>query len=171
MNQIVGLDLFLDQLPSTFVCPPNVTLKSGSALEIPLPQDSFDGVLMVMLIHHLVGKNVAASIENTQRAIDQAHRVLKPGGKMIIVESCVPAWFYQLEKILFPLAVRVIDKLTGHPATLQYPAKMLQKMLDKKFSKTQVTNVPIGKWVIILGKKVPSFLLPVQPKIFIAEKL
>lgn len=168
--QIVGLDLFLDKLPNSFKCPPNVILKTGSALDIPEANESFNGVLMVMLIHHLVGKTVSASVKNVETVIDEAYRVLKPGGKMIIAESCIPAWFYQFEKLVFPLAVKVVDRLTGHPATLQYPSTMLKKLLEKKFNETQVINVPLGRWVILFGKKIPSFLTPISPKIFIAIK-
>lgn len=171
VSKIVGLDLFLDKLPSTFVCPENVTLKTGSALNIPEPDEKFDGVMMVMLIHHLIGNSVAASIQNVEKTVEEAYRVLQPGGKMIIVESCVPKWFYIFEKIVFPLAVRFIDKIFKHPATLQYPPSMLKNILEKKFKKVNVINVPLGRWVLIYGLKVPSILTPVNPKIFIAEKI
>lgn len=167
---IIGLDLFLDKLPESFICPDNVTMKMGSALDIPESKESFDGVIMVMLIHHLIGQTVAASINNVEKSIEEAHRVLKPGGKMIIAESCVPSWFYQFEKLVFPLAARFIDKIFNHPATIQYPASMLKKMLEKKFNKVEVINIPLGRWVMIYGLKIPTFLTPVSAKIFIAEK-
>lgn len=168
---IIGLDLFLDKLPASFQCPANVTMKTGSALDIPEANDSFDGVMMVMLIHHLIGTTVASSIQNVEKSIDEAYRVLKPGGKMIITESCVPTWFYHFEKFVFPLAAKLIDKIFNHPATLQYPATMLKGMLEKRFKKVDVIDIPLGKWVMIYGLKVPSMLTPVNPKIFIAEKI
>lgn len=120
VNHIMGLDLFLDKLSPTKY-PSNVSLKQGSALAIPENNSIFDGVLMVMLIHHLTGDSVKSCIKNVEIAINEAYRVLKPGGKMIIVESCVPNWFYQFEKYVFPLVAKFINKVTDHPATLQYP--------------------------------------------------
>ena len=38
--------------------PKNIKLEIGSALNIPSKLTNFDAVLFVMLIHHLVGKNV-----------------------------------------------------------------------------------------------------------------
>lgn len=43
-------------------------------------------------------------------------------------------------------------------------------MLDKKFCKTQVVKIPLGRWVLIYGKKIPTFFTPVIPTLFIAEK-
>lgn len=170
IKKIVGLDLFLDKLPSTFSCPPNVILRTGSALDIPDSENTYDGVLMVMLIHHLIGKNVKSSIQNVKKTIAEAHRVLKPGGKMIITESCVPQWFYHFQKLVFPLTSRLVDKIFKHPATLQYSPSMLKEMLEEKFKKVEITKVPLGKWVIIYGLKVPSIITPVSATIFTASK-
>ncbi len=170
VKKITALDLFLDKLPASYVCPPNVTLKTGSALDIPETNNQFDGVLMVMLIHHLIGDTVSNSLKNVEKSIQEAYRVLKPGGKMIIVESCVPQWFYQFEKLVFPLASKLIDKIFKHPATLQYPVSVLQTMLEKTIGKTNIIKVPLGRWVIIYGIKVPAMLTPVSPTLFIAEK-
>jgi len=170
VSKIVGLDLFLDNLPKNFSCPPNVVMKSGSALDIPEKDNTFDGVIKVMLIHHLIGKDVESSINNVKTSIKEAHRVLKPGGKLIVVESCVPRWFYYFQKIAFPVTSRVIDKIFKHPATLQYPAHLLQKFLKEKFNEITIDKVPLGKWVLIYGLKVPTILTPVSVNIFVARK-
>ncbi len=170
ITQIIGLDLFLDKPPTSLISPPNVILKQGSALAVPEKNNHFDAVLMVMLIHHLIGKTCSASIKNVMTAIDEAHRVLKPGGKMIIVESCVPSWFYHFEKLVFPITSRIIDKILNHPATLQYSVKTLRNMLNTKFNKVEIKPIPIGRWVIIYGYKIPAILTPVNPTLFIAYK-
>src|SRR5688572_1792081 len=50
---IVALDLFLNDI-DTSSYPSSISFKAGSALHIPEADDSFDGVIMVMLLHHLV---------------------------------------------------------------------------------------------------------------------
>jgi len=57
VNKIVGLDL--DEMIEKNSIPKNVKLEVGSALQIPEKLINFDIVLFVMLIHHLVGKNVS----------------------------------------------------------------------------------------------------------------
>lgn len=169
--RIVALDLFLDQLPDSYRCPPNVILRTGSALAVPEPDCSFDGVLIVMLLHHLVGKTVQESQENVRRALVEAYRVLKPGGKMVLVESCIPAWFYQMEKLVFRVTAPIINRLIEHPATLQYPPEDVARWMQEITGVApETTKIPVGKWVLQFGFKVPSALTPVCPYLFVLRK-
>jgi ubiquinone/menaquinone biosynthesis C-methylase UbiE len=122
------------------------------------------------LIHHLVGKTVNESIINVKKAITEAHRVLKPGGKIVIAESCVSPLFYQFEKLVYPIVSRLIGKVTNHPATIQYPVKMLERMISEEFSELEVTEIPLGRWILIYGIKFPTFLAPVKLRLFVAKK-
>jgi sarcosine/dimethylglycine N-methyltransferase len=54
-----------------------VTVKVGSALDIPYPADSFDVVWM---------QNVGMNIRNKQRLYEEICRVLKPGGRFAFQE-------------------------------------------------------------------------------------
>jgi SAM-dependent methyltransferase len=148
---IVALDLFLGDLPPAWTYPANVTLKTGSALSIPEPPESFDGILMVMLLHHIIGGTVGESLLNVGRALREAYRVLRPGGRLIVVESCVPRWFYAFERLAFPLASRLVARLLTHPMTLQYPMPLLVEELGKHFAAVEVALIPKGRWVLQYG--------------------
>jgi SAM-dependent methyltransferase len=169
-REVTAVDLFLEEL-SADAFPRNVRLKNGSALDLPEPDASFDGVLMSMLIHHLVGKSVSESLANTSRALAEAWRVLKPGGKLIISESCVPAWFYAFERAVFPLVTRVIGFFTDHPATLQFPAELIVDLAAKEVSADLVVSpIPRGRWILQFNVKFPTALTPAVPHLFIARK-
>ncbi len=172
VQRIIALDLFLDQLPESYRCPPNVSLRTGSALAVPEADCSVDGVLMVMLLHHLIGKTVHESLQNVKRAFQEAYRVLKPGGKLVIVESCIPDWFYRIEKLVFRVSVPLIGKFMEHPATLQYPAEDIALLIEEVTGRApETTRIPVGKWVLQFGFKVPSAVTPVCPYLFVARKL
>src|SRR5947209_4141299 len=72
---ITAVDLFFDSLPPDMVAryfPKNANAKQGSALEIPEPDENADMVLMVMLLHHLSGRDWRESWSNAQRALAEA---------------------------------------------------------------------------------------------------
>jgi SAM-dependent methyltransferase len=169
VREIVALDLFLEDVPS-LAFPANVTPRSGSALEIPEPDGSFDAVLIAMLIHHLVGRTVRECLDNVRRAIREAFRVLRPGGRLVILESCVPPWFYRVERALFPIATPVINTLLSHPATLQYPSTVLEEIVRAHSPKVSTTRIPKGRWVLQYGFKFPSALTPICPYRLVATK-
>ncbi len=158
---ILALDLFLDDIDQSSY-PAHVTFKTGSALEIPAPDGSFDGVLMVMLLHHLAGETVAESLQNVRRALGEAMRVMTPGGKLIIVESCVPEWFYAFERVVFRPASRLINLVLSHPITIQYPVDRIVEIAARHSSQIEVLNIPKGRWVLQYGFKFPSALTPVN---------
>ena len=81
--------------------PKNIKLEIGSALDLPDNLKNFDAVISVMLIHHLIGKDVVSNLKNLDKCISESKKALSENGKLIIVESCVPKWFYFIEKILF----------------------------------------------------------------------
>ena len=158
---IVALDLFLGDI-DTSSYPSHITFKTGSAFDIPEGNESFDGVIMVMLLHHLVGKSAGESLANVRVAIREALRVLRPGGKLIVVESCVPTWFYLFERAVFPLASRLINVVLSHPATLQYPVNVIAEIADAATSQVDIFRIPKGRWVLQYGYRFPSILTPIS---------
>jgi SAM-dependent methyltransferase len=169
LPELAAVDLFLEDLPSGSF-PPNVVPRNGSALNLPFSDASFDGVIMVMLIHHLVGNSISACWENAGRAVDEAFRVLKPSGKLIVMESCVPRWFYGFEKLVFPLAAKLIGRISDHPATLQFPPAMISDLLRRHAANVEVVRVPTGRWVLQYGIQYPSALTPAAPHRFVTYK-
>jgi SAM-dependent methyltransferase len=171
VGSIVAVDLFLDQLPDSHF-PPNVEARRGSALDLDLPDGSFDAVLHAFLYHHLVGRRPTEMIANTQRAIDEAHRVLKPGGTLIVGESCVKGWFYPLEWLLFrPLTLLAkTPVLGGHPATFQLTRARLRKQVERRFAIERDYAIPTGRWISQFGRKWPTALTPARQFVLVGRK-
>ncbi len=126
---------------------------------------------MVMLLHHLVGKSVSECFANVEKSIGEAYKVLNPNGKIIIVESCVPPWFFKFESLIFKISSWIIEKAIKHPPTLQYTESQLLKMMKSSgFYKTSVRPISKGKFVLQYGIKFPSIVTPVQPTLFVGIK-
>jgi SAM-dependent methyltransferase len=171
VKAVTGLDLFLDDLPKDMKFPANVTMERGDALAIPKADASYDGVVMVMLLHHLTGKSVRQCKANLERAVREAHRVLRPGGRLVIVESCVPRWFHRIECALYPAAVPIINRTLTHPPAFQHTIEEIVELLRATFDTAPAARlIPKGKFVLQLGFKVPSWLTPVQAYLITACK-
>jgi SAM-dependent methyltransferase len=173
VGSITALDLFFDDIPAELLrthFPDNAQARQGSALAIPLPDESFDMVLMVMLLHHLTGRDWHTSWNNATGAIAEGWRALKPGGKLLIVESCVPDWFFKLEKPALRLFSSLTKSILSHPITFQFPNWMIEDELKRRTSLVRSDRIPRGKHVLQFGIKIPSFITPVQIFAIEAEK-
>jgi SAM-dependent methyltransferase len=171
VGEIVAVDLFLDALPASHF-PPNVTARKGDALALEEPDSSYEAVLEALLYHHLVGGRSADSITNVRRAIAEAGRVLQPGGRLIVAESCVPSWFYGFEKVMFrPLSTLARTRLLGgHPAVLQLPFSLLKDLIAERLEIERAYRVPAGKWITQFGVRWPTVLTPARAVIVVARK-
>ena len=173
VGAITAIDLFFDQLPPELLAayfPSNARPKPGSALAIPEPDEHYDMVLMVMLLHHLSGRDWRSSWENARRAIDETWRVLRPGGRCLIVEACVPRWFFQLEKPAFSILSRLTQTVLSHPVTFQFPVDMIVDEFKRRSSAVKLEPIAKGRHVLQFGIKVPSWLTPAIPFSIMAEK-
>jgi len=162
-REIVAVDLFLDEAPPESG-PPNVTFRRGDALALDESDASYDAVLVALVLHHLVGERTGDLVPNLRRAIAEAHRVLRPGGRLIVVESCVPTWFHAVERVMFrPLTLLAGTPLLSHPATMQLPARQIGALMAERFVPVQGRELPVGRWILQFGRRWPSALTPARP--------
>lgn len=169
-QQIVGVDLFLDGEPDGL--DEHVTLRRGDALALEEPDASYDVVLEVSVFHHLVGSDERATLANIARAVGEAHRVLEAGGRFVVMESCVSARAFAVERHLFG-ALRLLARtpLMRHPATLQFPAETIAAVIGDRFGDVSVSPIPVGRWIIQFGLRWPSVLTPARPYLFTATRV
>jgi SAM-dependent methyltransferase len=170
VESVTAVDLFLDE-ESGAATPPNVVFRTGDALSLTEEPGSFDVVVQAFLYHHLTGVRAADSIENVRKAISEAARVLKPSGRLVVAESCIPSSLYGLEKLLYqPLrALSASRLLGGHPATLQLPVGTLRKLLEEQLLVDRVVPIPLGRWVTQFGRRWPTALTPVRAYMIVAR--
>ena len=86
--------------------------QNADALNLPMPDTLFDGIVCGFCFRN---------IEHRQRALSEMFRVMKPGGKLLILEATYPEnilvrWGYKLYTPLVPL----IGKLFGDGDAYSY---------------------------------------------------
>ena len=118
--QIIGMDFSLSMLKvgnkkiSNNKLNNNIKLIPGAAENIPFKDHSFDGVIASFGVRNFM---------DTKQGLLEMHRILKPNGKIIILEFSFPKniileWLYRyyFEKIL-PITGRIIS---GHKTAYSY---------------------------------------------------
>jgi ubiquinone/menaquinone biosynthesis C-methylase UbiE len=169
-GEIVGVDLFLDGTEVAGL-PGNVTLRQGDALALAEDDAAYDGVLFALVFHHLTGRNTEETVANMRRAVDEAYRVLEPGGRLLVVESCVPERAYSVERVLFkPLTLLTNTRLMSHPPTLQVPPRTITGFIEERFGGVTVERIPTGRWILQFGWRWPTALTPARPYMITAVK-
>lgn len=64
---------------------PSITFTKGDVAGMPFEENSFDAMGITFGIRNLVYEN-----SNAEKHLSEMHRVLRPGGQLIVLESCRP---------------------------------------------------------------------------------
>jgi len=82
-----GLDYSAEMVKRSRERLPIAEITEGDAEDIPLPDNTFDGVSCHMSIHHY---------PHPDSALSEMYRILKPGGIVLINDLTGPAWLIRL---------------------------------------------------------------------------
>jgi ubiquinone/menaquinone biosynthesis C-methylase UbiE len=152
------------------VLPADAVLKTGTAVALPLNDCAHDCLLMQMLVHHLAEGDYRTTRTRIQTALCEAYRVLKPGGKLVVIESITNRCWEMAERLSFGLTRRVLH-LVGHPMVFQWtPARLCAFARETGFIDIRVNCIPRGKWIIFLGHRWPTLFVPLRICKFVATK-
>lgn len=146
----------------------NVDLRVfGTAFALPIPSDSVDVIVCFYSVHHMVGNSLSESRQNVSKAFEEFVRVLKTGGDLFIFE--VSPWFIGkvLQKALWGLAHRVLNRKLE---MFLWPSKVLKDIGGKAMPKATLNcnTFPIPMFTLLPPflalpwLQVPRFLIPVD---------
>lgn len=95
VSHIVALEYQLDLVRH---CPRSASVVCGSAVQVPLADESVDVVVVMDVLHHLSSADLAPGME-------EIHRVLRPGGQLLVCEPAQTAvrWVLNLA-LMSPLS-------------------------------------------------------------------
>jgi len=169
ITNLVLVDISTEYL-NRVILPAGAVLKTGTAVALPLGDGAHDCLLMQMLVHHLAEGDYRTTRARTQTALCEAYRVLRPGGKIVVIESVVNRCFEMAERLSFPLTRRLL-RLVGHPMVFQWtPARLCAFARETGFIDIRADGIPRGRWMIFLGRRWPTLLVPVSHCKIVATK-
>lgn len=136
----------------------------GDLKNLPIKKGSFDVILCKYLFHHLV-KGTIKETENYQRdCLKQILQVLRPNGKVIIVENCISRWIEWIELSGFSLWQNIFSWL-GFPMLRFFSLQQLSFLLRSTgFTDLHVHRIHLKKsWKFIpFLTSFPWFRIPAK---------
>lgn len=134
-----------------------ITLEEGDSENMPFESNTFDAITVAFGVRNF---------ENLEKGLIEMHRVLKPEGKLVVLEFSKPTIFpfKQLFNFYFKYILPSIGKLTSKdPKAYKYLYESVQAFPDGKkfvskldkigFQSTQFISLSLGICTIYLGKK------------------
>ena len=125
----------------------NITFQQGDGMALPLADASFDAVTISFGLRNMADRH---------RALSEMHRVLRPGGRLFVLEFSQPyRWFrplyyFYLKRILPAIAAGVTGDRSAYEylcgSIEQYPdnQSMSAEILRAGFSSVTVTRMTLG---------------------------
>jgi len=157
-SEIVGIDLSEKMLEvGRKKVPGNVLLQQGDVEALPFPDNHFDRLSVAFGIRNF---------EHLEQGLAEMHRVLRPGGKMVILELSYPEnqfllWCYKLYALHFlPFIGGLIsgdrEAYTYLPQSiLKFPkaGRIVQTLERTGFQRVGVRRFTFGVCTMYTGKK------------------
>lgn len=123
-------------------------------------ENTYDVVIVQAVIHHLAGRSLRDTHMNVDSALKECMRVLKPKGKLLIIESTVRVLFEIIEE-LFYYPMQLFFKVCEFDSVYQYSNNSLINRIRKLgLEITCRQNISLDKYTWIMGKKVLTAITP-----------
>ncbi len=81
---VTGLDISDKGIQSYLSRYPHLEAMCASVYQIPVPDNTYDGIVIIGGLHHLQ--------PNPEKSIDEMYRILKPGGFFCFYEPHLGSW-------------------------------------------------------------------------------
>ena len=150
----------------------NVIFINGDMRKLGIEDEKIDRVVMQHLLHHLADNTLKKTLQNLKQGFRETNRVVKKGGKIIIIEGCVPPFFDYLQRILFPINKKLYKWIFSFPMVLQYSREKIVRELKKEgFVIESVEVIKDGDVLPIFGLNLPRKYIPLKHYCIIAKKI
>lgn len=145
-GEVVGLDFAASMLEIARRKAPDIRFEQGNALELPYADGEFDAAT--------VGFG-ARNFSDLRRGLAEMRRVVRPGGRVVILEITTPqrpplSWFF---RFWFDRAVPALGRLAGDPGAYTYLPSSVRRFPGPRELGAELAAVGLVdvRWVLTAG--------------------
>ncbi len=147
--------VFFDEISSE-----KIKMSQGDAVEPEFDDNSFDTICSFFVIHHLARKNEIESRRRVLSALQNAYRMLRPGGTLVVAENAAGPFErpYHLFYSLFYSAAKKLFKI--EMPYFWRKKDFIEISREAGFSEVQYMHTKIDEWIYnpVLRIKLPPVL-------------
>ncbi len=124
--QVVSVDMSLGMLAEGRKRNPGLSFVAGDALALPFADDAFDAATISFGLRN---------VQDTEGALTELLRVVKPGGRLVICEFSAPTWapWRHVYTTYLPIVVPGVAKLVSpNPAAYDYLVESIVSWPDQE---------------------------------------
>src|SRR3954466_14217118 len=143
---VTGMDFAEKMLEIARRKAPGIEFRAGNALALDFPDDQFDAAT--------VGFG-ARNFDDLDRGIAEMARVVRPGGRVVILEITTPqrpplSWFFN---IWFDHLVPLIGRVAGDPDAYEYLPNSVKRFPGPRDLAARMTAAGITdlRWILTAG--------------------
>lgn len=173
-----GVDLFFSDGLYVFydIAPKLLDLHSGDndrfqvcgeASRLPFMTDGFDTVLFHFSMHHFARNSMTETRAYLKVAMEEAKRICKPGGTVIVAENTVSSPVEYLEALIYPLTTRFLNLFDQPPAFFHSETKLRELFDAVKTERICAFKEPSR--LLLSPIKIRLQLNPVTIKVFVID--
>jgi len=175
LERVIAVDLTFDD---DVKHGENIKYILGDACDLSgIESNGCDSVVMQFLLHHIVEKSKALTDNSILAALKESYRVLKPGGRLNIIEMLVFSLVEYVEDIFYGIDYHLLALLNKPMVKFYSKRGLLSRLYCAGFHEINTKQINIGsKWVdpcpvLLPGLiKLPTFLYPAKCCLIVAEK-
>jgi demethylmenaquinone methyltransferase/2-methoxy-6-polyprenyl-1,4-benzoquinol methylase len=145
-GEVIGSDFSEEMLARARAKAPGLAWEWGNALELPYASGRFDAAT--------VGFG-ARNFSDLERGLDETARVVKPGGRVVVLEITTPrkpplSTFY---RVWFDHVVPLIGRLTGEQEAYTYLPSSVRRFPGPEGLAAAMQRAPLSdiRWVLTAG--------------------
>ena len=167
LEKITAVDI---AYPHQMMNTEKISFITGDARDLHfLADETYDCILMQFLLHHIVESTRQQTEDVLLSIFQESFRLLKRGGKIVIIESIVNSFVEVWENLFYTFHASILHAL-NRPMVKFYSLKSLTELLKRsRFAEVQIQKIPIGnKWIPLAPAlfpgilKVPPYLFPTR---------